>query len=417
MSFVWASAKKDLRRRLRDPLAFLLWIGIPLVIGGLISFAFGGSDGPKPRARLLVANHDDGLIADLLSKAFGQGQAAEIFEVTQVDEAVGRKRMEAGEASALLVIPEGFGDAVLLEEPSTLVLVTNPSENILPQMVQETLSLAVDGVFYLHRVIPDDLREEMRAFADGPPAGAKVFADERIAKFSARVNDMVRRLGKYLFPPVIRIDVAAEEASKEEKVPLGLLFFPSMLVMALFFVAQGLSDDVWREHAEGTLRRVVTTPQSTVSFLLGKLLCALAILLVIAAAGMVLGWLAFDLTPERALVAALWTAFTGTVLTAFMMLVQLCAKSQQAGHLLTNIVLFPLLMIGGAFFPFEAMPAWMASIGRSTPNGWALEVLKGLVLGRAEVGATAIAFLALLGTGTVLVFLCSLRLARGFAKS
>ena len=33
-----------------------------------------------------------------------------------------------------------------------------------------------------------------------------------------------------------------------------------------------------------------------------------------------------------------------------------------------------------------------------------------------QIGATAVAFLALLGTGAVLVLLCSLRLARGFAR-
>ena len=36
MGYVWATAVKDLRRRLRDPLALVLWLGIPFAILALI---------------------------------------------------------------------------------------------------------------------------------------------------------------------------------------------------------------------------------------------------------------------------------------------------------------------------------------------------------------------------------------------
>ena len=44
MRYVWATALKDLRRRLRDPLALALWLGIPFVVLSLLSLAFGGGD-------------------------------------------------------------------------------------------------------------------------------------------------------------------------------------------------------------------------------------------------------------------------------------------------------------------------------------------------------------------------------------
>ena len=48
------------------------------------------------------------------------------------------------------------------------------------------------------------------------------------------------------------------------------------------------------------------------------------------------------------------------------------------GNVVISAVLFPLLMLGGSFFPSEAMPGWMAQVGRWTPNGWAVERLKAL---------------------------------------
>jgi ABC-type multidrug transport system permease subunit len=38
--------------------------------------------------------------------------------------------------------------------------------------------------------------------------------------------------------------------------------------------------------------------------------------------------------------------------------------------LLTMIVLFPLMMMGGSFFPLDTLPNWLAEIGRLSPNGF-----------------------------------------------
>ena len=122
MRFVWASARKDLVRMIRDPAALLLWLGIPLVIGALIFLAFGGSTPRSPVAPLLIA-------ADTASESRGRAQVA------------------AGRASALLVIPRGFGDAVLEERPMELPLVTNPAQRILPGIIEESVDMLLDGSF------------------------------------------------------------------------------------------------------------------------------------------------------------------------------------------------------------------------------------------------------------------------------
>ena len=50
MRYVWATAVKDLRRRLRDPLALVLWLGIPFAVLTLLSLAFGGGTPSSPPA-------------------------------------------------------------------------------------------------------------------------------------------------------------------------------------------------------------------------------------------------------------------------------------------------------------------------------------------------------------------------------
>ena len=79
-------------------------------------------------------------------------------------------------------------------------------------------------------------------------------------------------------------------------------------------------------------------------------------------------------------------------------------------------VMFPLMMIGGSFFPFEAMPDWMAAIGKLTPNGWALQQLKAIILHRTDPVTLLIVFAALLSMVMVLFAVCAQRLRRGFAQ-
>jgi ABC-type multidrug transport system permease subunit len=114
--------------------------------------------------------------------------------------------------------------------------------------------------------------------------------------------------------------------------------------------------------------------------------------------------------------AVVWGMFSGAALLGGMMLIQLHARSQRAGSVITFALTFPLMMIGGSFFPFEIMPKTLATIGRLTPNGWALQQMKTIVAREAEPGSLALAFGGLVVVGAVLFALSGRRLRSGFAQ-
>ncbi|MEJ2152203.1 MAG: ABC transporter permease, partial [Gemmatimonadota bacterium] len=266
MRFLLATAIKDLIRRRRDPLALLLWAGIPLAIGGLIFLAFGGDDA-GPSGRLLVVDQDNTVLSELLSSIYRQGSLAEIIEVEEVVLEAGRERIDAGEASGLLIIPEGFGTAVLNSEPFEISLVRNPAQRIVPGIIEESLSLVVESTFYLQRLFD----EPLDVIAATRPVGANMVPDSTVASISVAFNQIVDRTRPYLFPPVIQLETKTADEN-DAGFDFARLFFPSMLFMALLFMAQGLSEDIWRERSQGTLRRIIVTPQRVATFLAGKLL-------------------------------------------------------------------------------------------------------------------------------------------------
>lgn len=71
-------------------------------------------------------------------------------------------------------------------------------------------------------------------------------------------------------------------------------------------------------------------------------------------------------------------------------------------------------MVGGCFFPFEAMPDWMAHIGRMTPNGWAVLQFKAILGGSTQMQSLATSTAALLAVSAIAFTLSARRLRRGF---
>lgn len=416
MEFLFESIRKDLRRMLADRSAILIWLGIPFMIGTLMTVATGGSGGPSPKAKLFVVDEDGELLSGLLVGALGR--AGGVVDAEEVSAEEGLARMEAGEGSGMITLPEGFSEALLKETPMELVLLTNPSQRILPGILEETFSMLEDLVFYGHRLFGDELRELVEATESGDVDEA------RVAALSIKIQRATERISTTLFPPVIQLVVREPEKQEGEgdsdedegPVSFGSLVLPGVLFMSLFFMAMGLSEDIWRERKAGTLKRIGTTPQPPLTFLYGKL--GASAMMVAGVSGLALVAMAIYLgIPAVRLPAAwLWCVGSGLGILSVFFAIQLMARNQRAANLLGNMLTFPLLMLGGSFFPFGAMPEWMASMGRLTPNGWALDGLIDVLGGKASPGQVGLGLLVLGVFAALFLFLSATRMRAVYAK-
>jgi ABC-type multidrug transport system permease subunit len=237
-----------------------------------------------------------------------------------------------------------------------------------------------------------------------------------VARFSTTINRLVESAQPYLFPPAIKVETVNLEAAKDEDTfNFGTLFFPGLFFMAVIFGAQSLSDDFWKERLQGTLRRTVTTPQPLWVHLAGKVAAGSLLLGAVIVGGVAVGLFVFSIPLSDVPLAMVWAFLSGAGMLLFFTIIQISAASQRGGNLLSSAILFPLIMLGGSFFPFEAMPAWMARIGRLTPNGWILVRLKEIFAGTVDPGTLLISVIGLLAGSTILFLLCLARL-RAFVK-
>ncbi|PYT16062.1 MAG: hypothetical protein DMG59_11710 [Acidobacteria bacterium] len=400
MPFLLAAIKKDLRRLGRDPLALAISFGIPLVIVTLITLVFGGGQS-APQGRLLVADEDGTLLSQALTSAFSREPLSKMLVLETTGREEGRRRMDRGDASALLIVPKGFQEAFLQNQPAQLQLVTNPAQEILPNIVEETLSIVVDGGFYLQRQAAIPLRAI---------AAEKTPSDDTVARVSVALNRLGRSLTKYLNPPLIDLELHVA-AAKRENQNVAALFLPAMLFMGLLFVANAHALDIWKEQSWGTLRRLATTPVSMGALLGGRVISLAVILSGLALVGVAgMRWFAHVAVASVSL-ATLWVVLSGTAFYLFLVTIAVHAPGPRAANVIGNLVVFPLSLVGGSFFPFEMMPDWMASIGRLTPNGWAVTEFKAFVAGSAHMQdlLAGAAFMAAVGT---LLFLWTSRRMR-----
>ncbi len=422
MTFLRHAIRKDLKRAWSDRLALALYLGIPLAIGSLILLLAGGGR-PQPVAKLLIADEDDSFVSGLFQTMLESEQASQFLDVERTDRESGREVLDDGDASGLLILPKGFQDAVLLEEPAEMQLITNPSETIKPQILATGLEVVTDGVFYLHRILGDEIRQ----IADGPTE------DEQISTISVSIRGVVRKIEKYVFPPAIEIkagdpplpaptnpspaNATAKPAPKEKKkVSFALLLMPGILFMGLIYMAQGLSLDVWTEKETGTLSRMMSAPSSVSTLLLGKVTADAILIFGIAAFLMWLGMFYLDVPMQHLPLAIAWATISGIVFLLVFMAIAVSARSRRTSMIISNSLMFPLLMVGGSFFPSETMPAWMGTVGRWTPNGWSLGHLKRILTDRAETAGLLSGALGFLSLAVILFFYCQARMRGSFAR-
>jgi ABC-type multidrug transport system permease subunit len=403
MRFVLGSALKDLRRIRRDPLGLAVWIGIPVIIGLMLTALFGRGSGPAPHGRLLVADEDRTVVSEFLAGAFERGQMAKMITVERVDKAEGRSRLDRGDGSALLIIPKGFAEAYLRNQRFEVSLVTNPAQQILPEMIAETLSIVMDLGFYVQLLAGDQLR----AFSGDLGS----LSDLALFKTITTLRQRFDNLRAYLDPPVIKLKTTVVENRATASPNFSALLFPCLVFQSVLFVTLGLSGDVWKERQQGTLRRLVSTPARLTALLAGKLLAATLVLAAVGVAGLAAGrWMA-GLVPSNAWAALGWVMCSGAALFLLMLQLQTVASSERAANLLANLFVMPLMMLGGTFFPFEAMPKQMAAIGRWTPNGWLLMEFKGILAGSVGAGRLALDF-GVVALVAALAFLLGVRRLR-----
>ncbi len=405
----------ELLRRLRDPVSLISWFAIPFVMIILMLAAFGPSSGGMPKVKVLVVDHDGSLISGLLSSALGAPQMAEILEAQTVDEEEGRRLMQDGEASLMVEIPAGFGEAYLDNQEVTLAVHRNPQEEILPAIGEDVIRVLADGGAMIRGVLAPLQDGTLMSF-DSKPDLAQVTA------LSTRIYKLLDEPAATKLADYQKLTVERQSPGEEKEFTKSEIvgwFAPGMVAMALLFMCNGQSQEIQEDLNEGRLARAwsyPTAPTLTVMVKAAALILssALTALLLVVAFAAFLGW-----NPGNVAMFVVHLFATAAAFTGLALFLRSLTRNPEAGGAAASGVMVGMGFLGGCFMPVVFLPSFLRTFADFIPTGWAVQgmhVLQGAEWAQAGDGV-AWRTIALVATALLTSFAASrLMLRNAVAK-
>ncbi len=153
--------------------------------------------------------------------------------------------------------------------------------------------------------------------------------------------------------------------------------YPGIIAMVLLFTAIFSTISVVEDRREGFLQGVLVAPVSRSSIVLGQALGGTAL-------AMVQGVLFLLLAPAAGLsltvasivwaVAVMFLVSFG--LTSLGLVIAWRLDSTQGFHAIMNLILLPMWVLSGAFFPITGVPTWLAWTMRLNPLTYGMAALR-----------------------------------------
>ena len=388
-------AKIRLQSVLREKWGLFSWITIPIMIVFLMSFISGGGNQDESRGTLLVTDLDDSFVSNLLINSLSQGELSSWIGIKKINAEEAQDIMQAGDASAWLTIGDNFADDYLKQRPTTLTLVKNPAQSVIPDLIESALMLFTDAGDYLQQLFS----EELATIAG--INNSDNFSDLEFTALSLSIRDRIEVFADSLDPLLIELkERAQEDKNTSTSVNFGLLMFPGAIMMALLFSISSLAMLIWADLQAGVLIRLNASSRGLNAYFLGQQWAVLVIFGAMVAVLSVLGGLYFGLPLRQWPLLIIGLVVSGFVMWQILLSLVLLMPSQRSANVVVNAAIFPILMLGGSFFPMEALPDWLAQIGLYFPNGYFLQAIKDALFNQNNYLMTA----GLIAAGTIVLF-------------
>jgi ABC-2 type transport system permease protein len=426
-------ALKDLVRSFRSLFAVGMMFGAPLLITGLIFFAFGGlSSGTGqvnlPALTVAVVNQDEPVTGQ---PAFGQmlltyltdpALPAWLHVSPMTTEAEARAAVNQRAAGVALIIPPDFSRALLAQPGSgaaaatpALTLINDPTLTIGPRIVQDLVQLFVDSVTGARIALNTAADQAAARHVAVDPAALQALGQQ----YATWAADTERNL--HLSPnPLLAVRAPASGSAAASSAPANSMarlmggVMAGMLIFFVFFTGANAAQSILREDEEGTLARLFTTPVSRTAILGGKFLAVFVTIAVQAVVLVIVSALLFKIDWGQPL--SLGLVLLGVTIAAAgfgVCLVSFVKGLRQSGPLIGG-VLAVTGMLGGLFTSGVQMPAAFETVNLVMPQGWAFRGLK-LALDGAGFGLVLTPVLVSVAIGAVLFAIGAFSFRRRYA--
>ncbi len=417
MRKVFAIAFKDLLRSLRSMFFVGISLAAPLLLTFLFSTAFGGGSSTAISnidvafVNLDVSSQGNPNLGETVREVFnteGLKELINLHTVASEEEAI--SGINDQEYSAALIIPVDFSQAVIEEgKAAQLRIISDPAESIAPQILENITASIADGFSSSKIMITLAVEELQRR---GGQADEEFYTDA-VNRITAQSGNQSSAVNSML--TILNSQGKTGEVDDQSQKMISTIMVGMMIFFA-FYTGAFASESLLLEEEKGTLARKFVSPTPVKTILAGKFLGVFVTLIVQVNVLLLLSGLAFHIQwgePGKFILAviALIIASAGFGL----LLMSLLRDSRQTGIILGGVMTVTG-MLGGLFTAgIQNMPAFMETLKKLTPQGWALHLWQ-LVLSHASYAEILVPVAVLIGMGLVFFIIAVLRFQKRFAK-
>lgn len=417
-------ALKDLTQSLRSLFAIGMTIIAPLLLIGLISFAFGGAfsgSADLPDVNVGIYNADTLSDKSILDVSLGENIRNMFFDesvaswITASDyssESALREALDKREIGIAILIPPQFSDQILAGANDKQVkIISDPTLTITPQVVQNMVKGMLDGVTGGGIAIETYLDMSERNSVQPEPDRITSIID----RYSNWYIDYQRNLFHNPQKAALGLESPTGETASENPMMqmLGLMMAGQMVFFAFFTGAYSMMS-ILTENENGTLARLFTLPINRSKILAGKFLAVIMMVIVQGFVLLVASHLIFKIQWGDLRMVSM--ALLGQVIAASglgVFLISFVKTSRQAGPVLGG-ALTAMGMLGGLFTANIAMPEAFNKLAAFTPQGWVVRGWK-TVLNGQPLTDLLIPLLVMLTIGIVMFAIGAFRFNKRFA--
>lgn len=175
-----------------------------------------------------------------------------------------------------------------------------------------------------------------------------------------------------------------------------------MIMIVMMGVMTGIPEAISKEKEMGTFDGMLSAPISQISVIIGKTaaLCTRGFIQCIIILG--LAMLLFGVTVQGSLILAFLMLLLGIFSFIGLGILAISMSGDQAsGTMIVNLLMFPMIFLGGVFYPIQQMPWFMQIISQFIPITYAADAMRKIILLNAGLGDVIYQIIILLGFGVV----------------
>ena len=175
-----------------------------------------------------------------------------------------------------------------------------------------------------------------------------------------------------------------------------------MIMIVMMSVMTGIPEAISKEKEMGTFDGMLSAPISQISVIIGKTaaLCTRGFIqcIIILAIAMIL----FGVTIQGSILLAFFMLLLGIFSFIGIGIMAISMSGDQASStMIVNLLMFPMMFLGGVFYPIQQMPWFMQTISQFIPLTYAADAMRKIMLLNAGIGDVMTQILILVTFGVV----------------